>query len=161
MARNELDREDLLREATALVQRVELAVTGQAGSIVVGFRRQGDGSIYLDADHVLQFNVRGELRRAFESGRLLKAEQGRLVELTRERTAADTTLWRRDLSHQEEAQLVTRMTDWLDGLIQALAADGYQVIGQAPADVDVVGRVRTWLTSLPRPLRIAKRPNAA
>ena len=41
MARRESDREDLLREATALVERAELTIEGFDEPIVVGFRRDG------------------------------------------------------------------------------------------------------------------------
>ena len=46
MARHEEDREDLLAEATALVERAELVVEGAAESVVIGFRRDGCASIY-------------------------------------------------------------------------------------------------------------------
>ena len=39
MARREQDREDILAEATALVERVELQIAGETDPIVVGFRR--------------------------------------------------------------------------------------------------------------------------
>ena len=44
MAREESEREDLLRDATALVERIELVfstATTSAENIVVGFRRDG------------------------------------------------------------------------------------------------------------------------
>ena len=44
MARQESNREDLLREATALVERVELHVPAFEEPIVVGFRRDGCAS---------------------------------------------------------------------------------------------------------------------
>ena len=70
MARDESDREDLLREATALVERIELAPADAADDehIVAGFRRDGALSIYFGADPVYHFNSAGELRRAYCDG---------------------------------------------------------------------------------------------
>ena len=44
MSRNEADREDLLREATALVNRIELQLEDADESWVVGFRRNDAAS---------------------------------------------------------------------------------------------------------------------
>ena len=75
MARRESDREDLLREATALVERAELTIEGFDEPIVVGFRRDGSASFFFGADPVYQFNTAFELRRAFVVGLLYKAEE--------------------------------------------------------------------------------------
>src|SRR5437588_282047 len=87
MARETTDREDLLREATALVERAELAVADWPEPVVIGFRRDGAASIYFGGDPVYQFNARGELRRAFVADRLFKAEHGILAALDRQRSA--------------------------------------------------------------------------
>ncbi len=81
MARDEQDREDLLREATALVERVELAPTdNEAGEhIVIGFRAGGAASVYFGGDTAYHFNSDGELRRAYADGLLYKADIGRLT----------------------------------------------------------------------------------
>ena len=92
MARKEQDREDLLSEATPLVERIELDVEGFPETIVVGFRRTGEGSVYFGPDPVYQFNGAGELRRGYRAGRLIKAEQGRLVFLDRLRGPTDVLL---------------------------------------------------------------------
>ena len=73
MARNQSDREDLLREATALVERAELRISGWSEPVVVGFRRGGGASLFFGGKEVYQFNAGGELRRAFVAGRLIKA----------------------------------------------------------------------------------------
>ena len=53
MAREEKEREDIFREATALVERIELSgLAGQAGSVVVGFWRNGCTSIYFGVESV-------------------------------------------------------------------------------------------------------------
>lgn len=51
MAREEKEREDIFREATAPVERIELSgLAGQAGSVVVGFWRNGCTSIYFGVE---------------------------------------------------------------------------------------------------------------
>src|SRR5262245_12366974 len=104
MARQESDREDLLREATALVERAELKVAGESEPMTVGFRRDGSLSVFFGGDAVYQFNTAGELRRAFAGGLLYKAERGRLVELRRERSADEVALVRRELPDEESAR---------------------------------------------------------
>src|SRR6188472_3162282 len=114
MARDESNREDLLREATALVERIELLPqsAGAAQSlnlaegepVVVGFRADGALSAFFGADPVYQFNAEGELRRAYVSGLLFKAAQGRLISLNRVRTASEVQLVLHALSSGEESQ---------------------------------------------------------
>jgi hypothetical protein len=160
MARHESDREDLLREATALVPRAELTVPGEAEPVVVGFRDGGSASIYFGGDPVYQFNSAGELRRAYADGLLYKAERGRLIELRRERTTAQTQLVRRELTDQEQAALLAAAAARLKRLGEALATSSATVTGQVPADGDVAARIRSWLPLVCSPLRIAPRPHA-
>lgn len=161
MSRHESDREDLLREATALVERAELQVAGFAEPIVIGFRRDGAASVFLGADPVYQFNAANELRRAFVSGLLYKAEHGKLVELRRERSERETALLRKDLSRSETAALLLAMHGKLVQLAAAMSLGTYAVHGQWPAEVDVCDRIRQWLTALPKEIRLADRPNVA
>src|SRR6476469_7343231 len=86
MSRQESDREDLLREATALVERIELRLPDQPESVVAGFRRDGSASFFFGQSPVYQFNSGRELRRAYRDGLLYKTDNGRLVEMRRERT---------------------------------------------------------------------------
>ena len=105
MARQENPREDLLAEATALVERAELRIAGFAEPIVVGFRRNGAASIYFGQDAAYHFNTANELRRAFIGGTLYKADRGRLAALVRRRTAAEVELVRHDLDETVAARL--------------------------------------------------------
>ncbi len=161
MARHESEREDLLREATALVERAELAVPGFAEPIVAGFRRDGAASFFFGADPVYQFNARGELRRAFSGGLLFKADRGELAELRRERTAREVALVRRQLDAVEISDFLLQAQERLSLLGNAITAKHFQIIGQVPADADVVGRIDAWFTILLMPLRIAHAPNVA
>lgn len=150
MARLEHDREDLLREAVALVERVELRLPDYPESFVAGFRRDGSASFYFGADHVLQFNARGEFRRGFDQGRLLKAVRGKLVSLRRLRDEREVTLLSHELSAEELSSFHGRMLRWLRTLGDALhlvpnQGAPVQVLGQVPPDKDVLARVVEWL----------------
>ncbi len=161
MARHELDREDLLREATALVERCELRVDSFPGfEVVAGFRRNGALSIYFGVDPVVQFDPQGRLRRGYWQGDLLKAEAGRLVRLQKQRTQAESLLVRSNLDPAEEGDILRVVQDQLTALSSDLTANHYQLIGQVPAGGDVVARLRRALELLPRPIEIADRPHA-
>jgi len=159
MARHESDREDLLREATALVERAELKVAGFEEPIVVGFRRDGSASFYFGSDPVYQFNAALQLRRAYIGGLLYKAERGRLVSLRRERGKAAVHLVRVDLSDDEAAAMLARLQDELLRLHSAMAARRFEVTGQVPANADVVGQIGEWLAALPDKVSVAYAPN--
>src|SRR5687767_3585112 len=109
MAREEHDREDLLREATAFVDRAEFAVSGFASPVFVGLRRDGAASIYVNSDRVYHFNAAGELRRAYCDGLLYKADRGNLVSLDRRRDANETSLVSRRLPAEETRAFLEEM----------------------------------------------------
>jgi hypothetical protein len=167
MARIERDREDLLAEATALVERVELELVGaghasnvpnQAEHVVIGFRANGCGSVYFGQGEAYQFNTAGELRRAYRDGDLYKAERGRLVRLTRRRTAEELQLVRHELDGEQTADFLRRMVDLLGWLARALDENGYRVVGQVPQGVDLVAKAAAWLGTL-RPGGVAHAPH--
>src|SRR5437016_5665990 len=106
MARHESDREDLLREATALVERVEMRNPGCDEPVVAGFRRDGSVSFYFGADPVYQFNSAGEFRRGYVAGMLYKAERGRIIKLERKRGEHSVDLLRNELDAAEAAALL-------------------------------------------------------
>ena len=159
MTRHETDREDLLREATALVQRAELQIAGEPEPVTVGFRRDGSLSVFFGAERVYQFNSAGELRRAFVDGLLYKAERGRLVELHRERTEREVALVRRELTDSQQTAFLSAGHVRLAHLRTSLDNGEVQILGQVPADGDVPRRVRVRLCQLQSPLSIAAVPN--
>ena len=159
MARHEADREDLLREATALVDRVELNVPELAEPVVVGFRRNGCGSVFFGEDPAVHFNAANQLRRAYVAGRLLKAEQGNLVALTRNRAADEVQLIREDWGTEQTGQFLNDLTDRLNHLHQALQADACRIIGQVTERDDLLARIDDWLALLVHGIQIADRPN--
>jgi hypothetical protein len=148
MAGEEFDREDLLREATALVERIELVSDSGplAGEpIVIGFRANGAVSIFFGADPVYQFNAAGELRRAYADGLLYTADRGRLVSFQRVRTPEEVQLQRNELSDSEQAAFLARMRDDLARLWAQLQGRRLRASGQVPPQTDVLARVESWL----------------
>jgi hypothetical protein len=167
MAREESNREDLLREATALVERIELVPKDDSpiatrtlgiGPIVAGFRRNGALSIFFGEDPVYQFNATGELRRAYCEGKLLKASRGHLTALTRRRTQNEVQLIRHQLSQEEETAFLSQMDVRLRQFSELLNANLLEVVGQVPPDVDVVDRLKKCLARHTE-RRIAVQPN--
>jgi hypothetical protein len=109
MARHEAEREDLLAEARALVDRAEYQVPGEEQPVVAGFRANGAMSLYFGEDPALHWNSQGELRRAYTGGLLYKAEHGQLVSLRRERTEHETALVRHELVEEELLAFKSKM----------------------------------------------------
>lgn len=162
MAREEQDREDLLGEATALIERVELRIPTPDGAaeqvVVAGFRTNGALSLYFGADPVWQFNVRGELRRAYRAGALLKAERRRLVEMVRERSDDSVILRSRELHCPTTENVLLHLNHDISRLDDALAASLYVNLGQVPEQADVVGRLRSALKRLRGGVALATSP---
>lgn len=155
MARSEQDREDLLKEATALVERVEVSRGADGESVFLGVRRDGALSIYFSADEAYHFNTQHELRRAYLAGQLLKAEEHRLVALTRHRMDSEVQLLRHELDNQEQHVVIERLCAGLQQLRQAELV----VRGTVPSDLPARERIAQWLAPL-EPVRIAAIPHA-
>ncbi len=161
MARQEAHREDLLAEATALVERIELQLPGQPEPTVVGFRRGGEASVYFGQDLAYHFNGSGQLRRGFHDGELLKADRGRLVGLTRRRTDTETQLVRRDFDAAATTQYLSELNDRLALLRAAIQTGAVRVLRHVPPGGNLSGRVAEWLINLPQPIAIARSPSVA
>ena len=161
MAREEHDREDLLKEASALVERAELLIGGCPEAVLAGFRRDGSASVYFGGEPAYHFNSRGELRRAYSEGLLFKAEQGRLASLRRQRSPGEVSLVRHDLSDDEATHFLDEASRRLADLREAIASASFTLVGQVPAVGDVVDRVGNWLAGLRLPPVLAQSPRAS
>jgi len=148
MSRHETDREDLIAEATALQERVELQAPGAAAPAVAGFHRDGRLSIYFGPDPVYHFDPEGRLRRAFVDGNLYRSRGDTLSRLTRERTETTTSLVRHDLNQEELTNFLKRMRSRLEELQRQFAEGAIVVLRQVPSEADVAGRVRRTLGEL-------------
>jgi hypothetical protein len=160
MARQEQARENLIAEATALVERVELLLAGTPEPIVAGFRAEGSASLFFADDPVYQFNSQGHLRRAFSGGRLYKANAGRLVEMTRQRQANRVQLVGREVPAGEAAEFIAALRTRLNELAGKLASGQMQIVAQVPAQGDVVARLGAWLAARAGTIEIARSPHA-
>jgi hypothetical protein len=141
MARHEAEREDLMAEATALRERVELAMPDEAAHVVAGFRDDGRFSIYFGDDPVFHFDADGRLRRAFVAGRLYRSQQQTLARLTRTRGTDAVHLERHDLDPRELAELLGNMRERLVGLSAALEKKTASVVQQVPVGADLASRI--------------------
>lgn len=111
MARNEQDREDLMREATAFFPRAEMQVEHETAPVFWGQKKNGHFSFYFGGEPVYQFDQDGLLRRAFIDGHLYRTQKKTLARLTRERNSAETVLKRYDLTIKEVESLLQTMAD--------------------------------------------------
>jgi hypothetical protein len=94
---------------------------------------------------VFHFNAAGELRRAFLSGQIVKAEDGRLFGMERvvgeKEVELRTSVVLEDEQRTAFADLEARLAD-----LRAAFARGEVIIeGQEPADGDAVDRLKRWL----------------
>ncbi len=156
MAHQERNREDLLLEATALVERAEFQIAGESEAVVIGWRTNGAASIYFGQDVAYHFNSAGHLRRAFIEGRLIKAEDGQLASLVRHRSTDAVHLVRHDLMPAESAKLLAEAAGRINGVASALAGKQFQLLRQVPPDGTFTVRATFWLQSIQAPIQIAE-----
>jgi len=145
MARHEHDREDLMREAVALVDRVELSIAGFEEFITIGFRANSAMSIFIGQDPVYQFDSEGRLRRAFVDGLLYRSQEITLAMLKRERTETETRLLRTDLDVDSLLAFRETMHNSLEVLYQKLDAGQFTTIRNVPEAADHIPRIQTAL----------------
>ena len=134
MTHQESDREELIRDATALLRRIELQLPGEEQPVVAGFRRQGEASIYFAQDPVFHFDKQGRLRRAFDSGDLYRTQGTTLARLRRVRSTDTTQLVRTDLTHAEAEEFLERMDERISRLQAAIAAGQANVVQRVPVE---------------------------
>ena len=144
MARNESDREDLMREATALVRRCQWVRHDGTAVAICGFRREGALSIYLGADPVYHFDSNGLLKRAFRSGRLYRTQGGTLAELNRQRTREATYLVRKDLDERERDDFLAEMSQQIEKLRREMTNGVVTISERVPQkDTDIQNDLAT------------------
>jgi hypothetical protein len=139
MPRHFAHSEDLMQEAVALVERVELRLPRSTDTVVAGFRHDGRFSLYIGDDPYYQFDPQGRLRRALVGNRMFRTQGSGLAALTRERKSETTELVRRDLDPAQFAQFLRVMLDEIGVLRQALASGNFQIVRQVPADTPILG----------------------
>ncbi len=136
--RHESDREDIMREATAMRRRVSLSVNGLPTPVVAGFRSNGFFSIYFDQDPVYQFNADGQLRRAYRNGFLFRTQGDTLARLERTRSQTETVLLRTDLTDIELSEFIAEMKRFLCQLLEANGEDRVQILEAVPGEAGLL-----------------------
>lgn len=159
MSREESDREDLLREATAMPERIEVQLEDEPESWFAGFRRNGAFSLYAGPQRVFQFNTQGELRRGYRDGRLIKADGRQLIWMDRRREGERTVLVSRPFTPEETEGWLAEWKSLQRRLEAGWDNGSIRIVGAAPEADAVSERVRAWLRTTPPPA-IAERPNA-
>ncbi|MEE3371589.1 MAG: hypothetical protein VX346_19815 [Planctomycetota bacterium] len=160
MARAQQPREELLRDATALVERVSLQVSYWTEPVVIGFRSNGAVSIYFGEDPVYQFNRDDELRRSHWRGQRIKAQQRQLKLLRQEPGSPRLQLSNTDLGTDQTNAFVDELAKRLELLRTAVFRRKLRVIGQVPERPDLLPRLHIWLESLAAHPTIALSPSA-
>jgi len=140
MVRIEEDKEDLIRDATALVERVEIQCHGSSVLITIGVFRDGRCAVYFDQDPFYQFDQNGRLRRAYEAGYLFRSQQSTLSRINRRRdlnVSGDTekvVLERTDLCSDELLAFAERMRTLIQDLLRQIENKEYQLLRAVTPD---------------------------
>jgi hypothetical protein len=162
MAKFKEDREDLMRDGTAMAYRGRLLIDGV--EVVIGFRSGGQASVYWGQDPVFQFNSLHQLRRLFLDGVRLAAENGRLVKLkqddeTMSPRVAAIRLEREPISSELLCEIEARWQSCHRELTQRVILpwdDSGTVVGESPESFRE--RLRIFCDSTSQALRIAGHP---
>ena len=154
MARQESDKEDLIRDATALVERAEIFCEGWSTIITIGFFRDSRCSIYFDQDPFYQYDANGLLRRAFENGFLYRSLGSRLAQIDRRRSTSEDSetssvvLHRTDLTVAELQRFRERMTIHVARLRTAINRAEYSVRRAVTPDGEIPARTLPLLNAV-------------
>lgn len=156
MAKQQQPKEDLIRDATALVQRIELRIA--ADTITIGFRDNGAASLFHNDEPAYHFNSENQLRRAYDNG-LIKSVDGRLIKMVREHSEESVQLKSKPLTDQEQEEFLDRLATSCDSIQAAIKNGECTATRQFPEDADVLSTVTRWLRELKHPVEIATQPN--
>ena len=153
------DDEDLIREATALTERIEVCI-GQGENWLWGRRRNGSVSVFC-GPLVFQFNSANEIRRAFADGRRIKSENGQLIRLERTSGGGAIHFIESVLDQSQQETLLAKARQSLDNLAAALDKTGNPVRGEGADLSELASAAKQWLAEvLASPLAIADQPHA-
>jgi len=161
MAREEIDREDLIRDGTAMVVRAECRFRDCDRVMTIGFRSNGAASFYFDTDWVWQFDRFGRVRRGFDRGRWIKAERGQLVVLERHRSPEVVIMSDSSEDDSEASHRLQRLSGELRRLGESIHSEGLVVVRAVPNETTFRESLRSWLQGLVFPLPIAWSPHAS
>jgi hypothetical protein len=164
MARSEQDREDILREAKALVNRAEYQSPLWPEPLVIGVRANDALSLFLGQDPAYHWNSQGELRRAYSQGLLYKAQAGQLISLRRDRSATAVELVSQPLTTAAQEQFLTQVQQHVALALEVLRDPATQCVGEVlTSDMSrpFSAHAINWLTAVQKQLRVAQVPNVS
>ena len=150
MARNEDDKEDLMREASALIERIEISMEINAAGMIVtaGYRRDASLSLYFNQDAFYQFTETGLLRRAWKDGLLYRSQGDTLAALFRNRSSGQVIMERTDLNPVQLAEFRAEMTRNIEELTQNLQSNSVIVRRVAGPDGDLLTKIELSLAEI-------------
>ncbi len=167
MAKQQQDKEDILREATALVNRIELKVPENSSwedSVFVGFRRDQSISFFFGGEPVYQFNIRNQFRRGYDRGVLLKAEHGQLVQLRQERENGKLVLLRRVWEETETTEYLESVRMNLAALRDLVRRNLVEIVGavvEIGTPEELLQQITHWIDQHMDSMEIASVPNVS
>ena len=156
MAKDSHDREDLMREATGYVRRVEFTIAEREEPVFCGFRECGAFSLYWKQADVLQFNVDGELRRAFWKNQMLACYKHKLHWL--QKSEGRIRLGRTPLSDEESQEFLSVASSWMDEVRHIVKSQLIADVNEFPVNANVVVQVAEWLSEHDAKLNLSMHP---
>lgn len=148
MAQQESEKEDLMREATAMVARAEIRCDSMPELITMGFFSDDRFSIYFAQDRFYQFDADAKLRRAYCDGFLFRSQSWTLARLHRTRDGGKTVLQRTDLTPAALNDFRTTMNGYLQAVGRDLESDHYRLLREISEDSSVTARAIKRLTAI-------------
>ena len=145
MAKDAEDREDLLRDATAYVARIEFNIPDVDHEIFCGFRENDAFSLYWGQDTVFQFNANAELRRAFWQDRMIASFKHKLNWLERDENAARMRMRRVPMPEIESNELLDAYASCRRTIVDTVSQARHSIVGEFPENGNVSDRVIQWL----------------
>jgi hypothetical protein len=147
MSRPESDREDLLAEGVNLPHRGR--IRSDEHEWIVGWRAETAVSVFDGVDPVIQFNTSDQLRRVYLNGEKLAAHNRSLTRLARSNDSAGRMKMQgQPLSADEQAAVLQKIQQSLDGLQNALSLGKFQVETIGLTADEFVQHVQVWLASV-------------
>ena len=140
--------EDLLADATALVERVKVALPAITAPFVFGFRQNGALSLFFESEVAYHFNRHNQLRRVFLYGKRYKAGQGKLMHVTRIPLMRRVRLESAALEPGLVEEVLSGLNQRLKSVADLLNAGQFRIVEQVPDHGDIVSRLQNCIPEL-------------
>jgi hypothetical protein len=140
--------EDLLRDATALVERAKIELPEIEILLVFGFRKNGALSLFFGEEIAYHFNCKNELRRAFLYGNRYKTEQRKLMRISRIPHTSNVYLKSTVLQPEETKKLLADLNERLNAVEMCLSAKHFRIVKQVSRDGGIIARFQKYIPEL-------------